>query len=103
MVNAISTLVGEELEEGYHKWHGSVAAPNGSIYGILSRARRVANSTPSINPSLKSDLTLVMEASASGLFRGAMTNNGVVYCPPNHKDRGILKIDTNIDNVTELD
>ena len=32
-----------------------------------------------------------------------MTDSGVIYCPPNHKDRGILKIDTNIDNVTELD
>ena len=34
---------------------------------------------------------------------GAMTANGIIYCPPTDDDRGILKIDTNTDNVTELD
>ena len=32
-----------------------------------------------------------------------MTANGIIYCPPTDDDRGILKIDTNTDNVTELD
>ena len=36
MENAIS------LEGDNKKWHGSVAAPNGSVYGILFSARRVA-------------------------------------------------------------
>ena len=31
-----------------------------------------------------------------------MTESGVIYCPP-FNSRGILKIDTNTDNVTELD
>ena len=35
--------------------------------------------------------------------RGAMTDNGIIYCPPYDVDRGILKIDTNTDTVTELD
>ena len=34
-------------------------------------------------------------------YRGAMTDNGVIYCPPcSYFDRGILKIDTNTDTVT---
>ena len=33
---------------------------------------------------------------------GAITDSGVIYCP-HDDDRGILKIDTNTDNVTELD
>ena len=33
--------------------------------------------------------------------RGAITDSGVIYCPP-IDDRGILKIDTNTDDVTEL-
>ena len=34
---------------------------------------------------------------------GAMTTSGVIYCPPCNLIRGILNIDTNTDNVTELD
>ena len=46
MNNAITTLVGEELE-GDEKWGASLAAPNGSLYGIPdSRARRVAKFNP---------------------------------------------------------
>ena len=40
MDNALTTLVGEELE-GKCKWSGTLAAPNGSLYGIPSAARRV--------------------------------------------------------------
>ena len=32
-----------------------------------------------------------------------MTDNGVFYCIPYFSNRGILKIDTNTDTVTELD
>ena len=33
-----------------------------------------------------------------------MTDSGVIHCPPSlYSDRGILKIDTNTDSVTELD
>ena len=36
--------------------------------------------------------------------RGAITDSGIIYCPPvDSRRRGILKIDTNTDNVTELD
>ena len=41
----------------------------------------------------------------SGGFKwlsGAITDSGVIYCVPD-AHRGILKIDTNTDNVTELD
>ena len=34
---------------------------------------------------------------------GAMTDSGVIYCFPWDEGRGILKIDTNTDVVTELD
>ena len=39
------TLVGEELE-GKCKWSGTLAAPNGSLYGIPSAARRVVKFNP---------------------------------------------------------
>ena len=45
MNNAITTLVGEELE-GNNTWGGSLAAPNGSIYGIPSHAGRVLKFNP---------------------------------------------------------
>ena len=32
-----------------------------------------------------------------------MTFNGAIYCPPNDSRHGILEIDTNTDNVIELD
>ena len=32
-----------------------------------------------------------------------MTDDGIIYCPPCNRLHGILKIDTNTDNVTELD
>ena len=35
--------------------------------------------------------------------RGAMADSGVIYCSPLDGNRGILKIDTNTDNVPELD
>ena len=36
--------------------------------------------------------------------RGAITKSGIIYCPPVYsRRRGILKVDTNTDNVTELD
>ena len=36
-------------------------------------------------------------------WNGAMNDTGVIYCPPSYSERGILKIDTNTDTVTELD
>ena len=61
------TLVGEEieLEDNNNKWNATMAAPNGSVYGIPFGAPRVAkfNPIPSTNHSLKSDLTLVMDGS----------------------------------------
>ena len=32
-----------------------------------------------------------------------MADNSIIYCPPCNPRRGILKIDTNTDDVTELD
>ena len=58
MNNALTTLVGEELE-GDDKWHGSMTRVDGSIYGIHNNARRVVKLTPSTNQSLTSDLTSV--------------------------------------------
>jgi hypothetical protein len=101
MVSAITTLVGEELQ-GDRKWRGTVAAPNGSIYGIPNHARRVAK----FNPLDKSIAEIGPDFGDDGWGKwcgGAMTDSGVIYCPLSDSDRGILKIDTNTDNVTELD
>ena len=104
MVSAISTLIGEELE-GRDKWEGNVAGVNGSIYGIPFRARRVAK----LNPLDKS-IAEIGPAFGEGIkwHGGAMTDSGVIYCPPYDnvpysEHYGILKIDTNTDNVTDLD
>ena len=101
MVNAISTLIGEELE-GREKYRGTLAASNGSIYGIPCCARRVvkfdqvSKSITHIGPDLGDD--------GWKWYIGAITDNGVIYCVSYHpRRRGILKIDTKTDGVTELD
>ena len=50
---SISTLIGEQLE-GIHKWNGTLAASNGSLYAIRYMARRVVQ----FNPVDKSFLTV---------------------------------------------
>ena len=100
MVNAISTLVGEELE-GRENYYGTVAGTNnGSVYCIPFRARQVAK----FNPVDKS-MTHIGPDLGDGFKwgRGAMTGNGIIYCVPKHENRGILKIDTNTDTATELE
>ena len=103
MVNAIiSTLVGAELHvDGWREYSGTLAASNGSIYGIPCLARRVVkfnpvdNSITHIGPDLgDKDCKWI---------GGAITGSGIIYCVPCSSERGILKIDTNTDNVTELD
>ena len=100
MVNAISTLVGEELE-GEDKYAGTLAGNNGSIYGIPATARRVVKfnlldkSMIHIGPDLGDDRWKWR--------RGAITDGGIIYCIPFYCFHGILKIDTNTDTVTELD
>ena len=98
----ITTLIGEEVEGLFNKWLGTLAAPNGSLYGIPFIARRVAK----FNPVDKSMTLIGPDFVGTGRFkwdRGAITGNGIIYCPPLNDDHGILKIDTNTDNVTELD
>ena len=98
----ITTLVGEISEQGTCTWSGTLAAPNGSLYGIPSKARRAVKFDPvdksitEIGPDFGND--------RAKWSRGAMTVSGIIYClPGNTRDLGILKIDTNTDNVTELD
>ena len=100
MENASTTLVGEELERD-DTWIGTMEGADGSLYGIPAYARRVVKFNPvdksitHIGPNLGNEYKW---------GRGAMTENGVIYCPAFESDRnGILKIDTNTDTVTELD
>ena len=100
MDNAISTLVGEELL-GYDKWEGSLAGINGSIYGIpigsvpIVKFNPVDKSITHIGPDFGDDIRMKWR-------KGAMTGTGVIYSVPCNEHRGVLKIDTNNDNVTEL-
>ena len=99
MSNAITTLVGEELADGY-KWWGTMAAPNGSLYGIPCNTGRVLK----FNPVDKS-ITHIGPDFGNGhwWYRGAMTISGIIYCPPcDFDDHGIRKIDTNTNTVTVL-
>ena len=73
-----------------------MAGPNGFIYGIPLGARRVAK----LNPIDKSITFIGPDFGDSRLkwWTGAITDNGIIYCPPCDSDsRGILKIDTNTD------
>ena len=98
VVNEISTLVGEKIKGD--AFHGSVVAANRSIYGIPSAAGRIVK----FNLVSKS-VTYIGPDFGTGYkwSNGAITDSGIIYCVPycTHR-RGILKIDTNTDNVTEL-
>ena len=102
MNNAITTLVGEEMGlQGVVKWYGTLAAPNGSLYGIPYTARRVSKFNP-VDKSMTHIGPDLLGGRHKGKWtRGAISGSGIIYCPP-YGDRGILKIDTNTDNVTEL-
>ena len=83
--NAITSLVGEEFE-GDEKWRGTLAAPNGSVYGIPLAARRVSKFNPvdksitEIGPDFGND-----ECKWS---KGAITDSGIIYCVP-YGDHGM--------------
>ena len=98
MVNVISTLVGEELE-GRNRYVGTVAAANSSLYCVPFSARRVVK----FDPIDKSITHIGPDFGVGRKWRnGAITDSGVIYCPPWNSNRGILKIDTNADTATEL-
>ena len=101
MVNAISTLVGEELENGVKFLGTIVAVKNGSIYHIPYTARRVVK----FDPADKSMTHIGPDFGGGEKWcDGTITDSGVIYCVPWDTDRcGILKIDTNTDTATELD
>ena len=101
MSNPMITLVGEELNAICYKWSTCLAAPNASIYGIPYNAGRAVK----FNPVDKS-MTEIGPNFGDGQAKwegGAITDNGVIYCPPSDGGCGVLKIDTNTDDVTELD
>ena len=74
--NAITSLVGEDLEE-FCEWSGSLAAPNGFVYGIPYNARRVVKFNPvdksitEIGPDFGNDECKWSE--------GAITDSGIIY------------------------
>ena len=98
VVNEISTLVGEKIKGD--AFHGSVVAANRSIYGIPSAAGRIVKFH-----LVSKSVTYIGPDFGTGYkwSNGAITDSGIIYCVPycTHR-RGILKIDTNTDNVTEL-
>ena len=100
MENALTALVGEEFERD-DTWIGTMEGADGSLYGIPLSARRVVKFNP-----VDTSITHIGPDFGPGWFkwmRGAMTENGVIYCPAIDSNRnGILKIDTNTDTVTEL-
>ena len=96
------TLVGEleEREAPARENLGNVAAPNGSVYGIPFNARRVSK----FNPVNKSMTHIGPDfVGRSQWISGAMSDRGIIYCPPYGGDSGILKIDTNADRAKKLD
>jgi len=74
----------------------------GSIYGIPEHAHKRIKFNPlnkfitHIGPDFGDDIW-------NKWRNGVMAENKVIYCPPDNIDRGILRIDTKTDVVTELD
>ena len=101
MVNAISTLVGEEIE-GEELHLETVAGKNGYLYCIPFRARRVIKFNP-VDKSMTEIGPDFGDRYVTKWRNGAITGSGVIYCPPYSRRRGILKIDTNTDTAIELD
>ena len=104
MTNTLSHLVSRKIGEGRDRlWRGPVVgvSKNGSIYGIPTLESRVVK----FNPVDKSIIRIGPDLRIRRLtwLRGDMTHNGMIYCVPKFSDRGILKIDTRTDTVTELD
>lgn len=97
MANALTSLVGREREGG---WSGSVTGVNSSIYGNPNGAHRVEKFN-----LLDKSITHIGPDFDDGVkwCRAAMADNGIIYCASKRRRRGILKIDTNTNTVTELD
>ena len=100
-IDVITPPVRDELKgTNYSLWKSSLAAPNGSHYGIPFQARRVAK----FNPVDKSFTEIGPDFGDGRKWeRGAITDNGIIYCVSSDSNRGILKIDTNTDTALELD
>ena len=79
-----------------------MAAPNGSLSGTPFSAGRVVK----LNPVDKSITEIGPDVSGfpCDWLKGAMSDSGIIYCPPLDSNRGcILKIDTNTDTTIVLD
>ena len=96
MDNARLTLVGEEIEGRGAFYH--LTAP----YSIPFKACQViifnlvSKSMTRIGPDFG-------ENRYKKWYTGAITGSGIICCIPKFYGRGIVKIDTNTDTVTELD
>ena len=103
MVSAISTLVGEKLEDVL--WFSvTMHGVDGSIYGIPVFPAPGRGGVIKFNFLDKSVTRIGPDIGADLWFSGATTDSGVIYFLPSYLcNRGILKIDTNTDTVTELD
>ena len=84
------------------KWQGTLAAPNGSLYGMPHNARGVIKFNP-IDKSM-TEIGPAFIPIYGKMERGVMTDSGVIYSFPfgfGTMDGNcfILKIDTNTDDV----
>ena len=75
MENALSTIVGEDVE-GHGKWEGTLAAPNGSLFGISAYAGQVVKFNP-----IDNSMTRIRPDFGDGFkwYIGAMGDSGVIY------------------------
>ena len=82
MNNPITTLVGEEMGlRGDVNWYGTLAAPNGSLYGIPFAARRVSKFNP-VDKSITAIGPVLLGGRQGKWRRGAISGSGIIYCPP---------------------
>ena len=103
MASPLTTLVGENLGEGYYKWSDSVYCNgNHHVYGIPLTANRDLK----FNPTDKSSAPIEPDLGDRYKYDGGTEDEkGCIYCTPHDcwNTRGMLKIETNTDNVTILD
>lgn len=88
MTTLLSMTVGQDVGNQPSKWHRSIVANDGCIYGIPFDAQRVIRFNPSHN-----ETTLIGESydDNSKWWGGCLGNDGNVYCTPANSNQ-ILKI-----------
>lgn len=95
------------LSEETFKWTSGFLSPNGKIYGVPRSVPTLLEIDPILDTVKEIDFGYVYDRQYTDYqsphhYGGAMTPNGVIYCPPSYQSTTILKIDTITHNYEEI-